>query len=338
MTERSGPPHGQRTNGSPHRVGDVVRIGRVVVVRKTTAIEQLVDHPDRKLERMLHSDDPLVARTKSAHEQHLRSVATVLDVLNRSGVEHRLVSTFNRNWAAWADLVLTVGGDGTFLRASHCIAATPDSDGTPMFGVNSASGTSVGFFCAASAEEFEPLFQQILAGQLRSRGLWRLQVSLNDKPLRDLALNDVLLAHRVPAETSRYTLSLDGVHQDQKSSGLWVATAAGSTAGIRAAGGKVQEIDSRALQYRVRELMAWAVRGEPLMGGFTSDGLEIVSRMSTGMLYLDGAHRRASFGFGDRIRFEPSPRPLPWIAPASLDEKRQAQLAAQEAGKGIGTR
>ena len=311
----------------PHCVGDVVRASRVVIVRKTTSMERLGTRRDSKLAQLVAAHDPLADRVQAAHAEHVRTLAEVERVLHASGVTFRTVSNFTRPLAAWADLVVTVGGDGTFLRASHSIGSGKESDGTPMLGVNSATSSSVGYFCAARCEDFAAVFERIVSGQERSRGLSRLAVSVNGKQLRSLALNDVLLAHRVPAETTRYVLSVDDVAQEQKSSGIWIATAAGSTAAIRAAGGQVLDIDDARIQYRVRELMLWPLRGAPLIGGIVGDHLEVRSRMSTGVLYIDGAHQRIAFGFGDVITFRSAPRSLPWVAPATLEQRREAWLA-----------
>jgi NAD+ kinase len=315
-----------------HRIGDRVQVRRVVLVRKTTAVEALAEHADRKLARALAGHEAIAERVQLAHDEHVASVATVEECLRRHRVEVRAVRHFDRRLAAWADLVVTVGGDGTFLRASHSVDEGARGDGVPMVGVNSAASSSVGWFCAATAAEFPRIFSEIAAGALRTHGLWRMRVALNGKPLRDLALNDVLLAHRIPAETSRYLIDTGEVRQDQKSSGIWIATAAGSTAAIRSAGGEVLDIGARTLQFRVRELMAWAVQGEPVVGGRCEPGgsLTVVSRMSTGTLYLDGNHRRQAFGFGDRIAFRCSDRPLPWIAPAGLEGLRAGERPHQQ--------
>ncbi len=302
-----------------------MRLDHVVVVRKTTAVEQQTKRQDRRLAQLIGRRDPLAARVLGAHAEHVASLARVEAELQARHIDHKIVTHFGRRDAARASLVVTVGGDGTFLRASHAIDATPDSDGPPMLGINSAAGSSAGYFCAAGPEGFGTLLDEIAAGSLRSRGLWRLQVTINGKPIRDLALNDVLLAHQSPAETSRYVLKVGDVTQDHKSSGLWIATAAGSTAAIRSAGGELLDVDARKLQYRARELMLWAVEGKPLEGGVL-DELEVISRMYTGMVYLDGGHLRQAFGFGDRISFCLAPRPMPWVAPHELDERRQRWL------------
>ena len=322
---RADPPVTQSTNSrrlGGHRVGNAVRLERIVVVKKSSAIEQLQQHPDQKMQQALQDGQPVGHRVAVAHREHVASLLLVQKTLDEHGVHWRLVAKLNRRLAAWADLIITVGGDGTFLSASHSIEATGASDGPPMLGVNSAVSSSIGYFCASDASGLAAVLDALAAGRLTSRPLWRMEVAINGVPLRDLALNDVLLAHKVPAETTRYAVEIGGVSQDHKSSGIWVATAAGSTAAIRSAGGAVLPIESPLLQYRVRELMTWAVRGEPLVGGTFDGTLAITSRMLTGALYIDGSHLKVRFGYGDRISFAPAPRPLGWIAPPSFDQRR----------------
>ena len=79
----------------------------------------------------------------------------------------------------------------------------------------------------------------------------RLAIDLEGRRLQP-ALNDVLVAHVQPAATSRYRLTLGRRSEEHRSSGLWVATAAGSTAGIRSAGGRPMPLTSRRIQFRAR--------------------------------------------------------------------------------------
>ena len=55
------------------------------------------------------------------------------------------------------ELVIAVGGDGTFLRASHFIF-----DKTPILGVNSDPKCKEGFFMSAAKNDFEKKFKKIL--------------------------------------------------------------------------------------------------------------------------------------------------------------------------------
>ncbi len=312
----------QRRRGG-HQVGEPIELRRIAVVRKASAIDLLERRPDAKLQGALGGHDPLAERVLQAHLENQASADQVERELKQRSLDYRVVAALTPRLARWADLVVSVGGDGTFLRASHAVHAWGDGVGAPMLGVNSAS-SSAGFFCSATAQTFGAQLDRIAAGQLRSRPLWRMEILVNGAVVGHQALNDVLYAHRVPAETSRYTLSLDGMSQEQKSSGIWVCTAAGSTGAMRSAGGSVQPMDSRELQYLVREPMDWALKGEPLLKGCFSGELQAVSRMVSGALFIDGGNLRVPFGFGDRVMFRGSVLPLAWFAPPELDQRRRA--------------
>ena len=306
-----------------HVVGDVIGVDRVVLVAKTSTLQRHRRRPDPKLAALLAARGGQASRIHGAHDQHMQTLETVTAALRAQGVLLRIVDVLRRRDARWAHLIVTVGGDGTFLRASHCVESSPGDDGTPMLGVNSAPDTSVGFFCAANRDSFSEVFDRLRAGQVKSSGLWRMRLSINGKPLRDLALNDVLVAHSVPAATTRYTLCADQLRQRQMSSGVWVATAAGSTGAIRSAGGTILPLAERRLQYRVRELFPLSVRDEvPMVRGLVSDGLEFESQIPNCALYIDGNNRRVKLGMGDRVRFESSVRPLPWVAAEDVAARR----------------
>ena len=80
-----------------------------------------------------------------------------------------------------------------------------------------------------------------------------MQVEIDGVPVYSRVLNDVLFSHPIPAATTRYAIRRDGRAEEQRSSGVWIATAAGSTAAIHSAGGKILPITSQRLQFVVRE-------------------------------------------------------------------------------------
>ena len=92
------------------------------------------------------------------------------------------------------------------------------------------------------------------------------------------------------------------VLEEQRSSGIWISTPIGSTAGIRSAGGKVMPLGSRRLQYLVRELYREPGRSYQMVHGYLRDEeqLIIASKMPEGELYIDGARTRYAFPFGVR--------------------------------------
>ena len=208
-----------------------------------------------------------------------------------------------------SDLVMTVGGDGTVLEASHHIGA----QAPPIIGIRS-SPLSVGFLCAGSKSEIPAILDSIIKGSLTYLNVARMQLEVKHSdgmvsksiPI----LNDVLYAHSNPAATSRYQITLGDRCEVQKSSGVWLATPAGSTAAIYAAGGIVQDLQQTKFQYKVREpFYPPGTQPGNLLGGVlaTDASLEIENRTQEAMLGLDGHHNLVSLGFGDITKFQSGP-------------------------------
>ncbi len=212
--------------------------------------------------------------------------------------------------AAPAKLVVTVGGDGTLLGASHQVG------GTPILGVNSAPSHSVGFFCGVTKGHAREALRAALADELPSTSLARMSVSLNGKTVSDRVLNDALFCHRSPAATSRYLVQFGDATEEQKSSGFWIGPAAGSTAAQRSAGGRILPLTSRRLQFVVREAYTPADEELGLMRVLVPDGQPLVvrSKMREAELYLDGPHESMAIELGDELVFRRSPELLRVLA------------------------
>ncbi|MFO1518530.1 MAG: hypothetical protein U1F57_02505 [bacterium] len=227
-----------------------------------------------------------------------RCLTRVLEVLKNHGIPHHVTPRGGLKNVKGYDLLITVGGDGTFLDTSHY--ALPHQ---MLLGVNSHPLKSHGAFCATDRRGFEKIFQDLLRGKAPLLPLNRLQVCINGRPLPVLALNDALFANVSPAGTSRHVLKVGGKSEEQKSSGIWISTAAGSTAAIRSAGGKPMRKKSKDLQFWVRE--PFVKNGEPyrLIRGKIPPGktLKIVSKMSKAAVFLDGAHLHYPVRYGDEV-------------------------------------
>ena len=227
---------------------------RVAVVQKRTTYQKfVVEEHDPLLARLLRRHDPSVVRLRSSHEAHEETVREVdaalaalgADVAFRGGPRGRIPSRI--------DLVVTIGGDGTLLAASHQIGA-----GIPLLGINSAPEHSIGFFCGGKKGSVLKTLRRAMEGTLPSTELTRMRVDLNGKCLHARVLNEALFCHASPAATSRYIVRVPRgrgkfAEEDQRSSGMWIGPAAGSTAAQRSAGGKVLPLRSRRIQYVVRE-------------------------------------------------------------------------------------
>lgn len=140
-----------------------------------------------------------------------------------------------------ADLVVSIGGDGTFLFVARKVG------GTPVVGVNLGE---VGFLNAVSPTDAEDVVRSLVEvlqdGSLSVTYLDRLQASGDDWSLAP-ALNDVVVqgARRGPAGGGRFDVSVDGSHYHTiRGDGLIVSTPTGSTAYNRSEGGPLVAPDA----------------------------------------------------------------------------------------------
>ena len=201
------------------------------------------------------------------------------------------------------DLVLAVGGDGTVLYANHAL----NHSHSLFIGVRS-SHSSVGHLCAYDYRQVEVLATALQRNHFKTVDLQRTQASITSagqQSKTSAVLNDFLFANSNPAATTRYLLNFQGQWETHKSSGIWVATAAGSSAALRAAGGQAMTITADKLQFLVRELY------QPLVSDMrgaefdcAADKFQIVSLCDTAMLSLDGQYRMLNINYGDMITFQ----------------------------------
>lgn len=279
---------------------------RVLVLAKQTSFQTFVlDRKDPRTLALLEKGDASVQRMRASHDSHMATVEEVRAALDKLGAEAVVRVTPEKFVTNGHALVVTVGGDGTLLLASHQVGP-----GTPIVGINSAPSTSVGFFCAGRRGTAEKTLRAALNGDLAPTRLARMQVDLNGIVLHKRVLNDALFCHASPAATSRYILTLQPPRngkprvEEQRSSGLWVGPPAGSTAAQRSAGGLVIPLRAKSLQFVVREAYVRAGKRSRLVRGLVRDGGELLvkSKMMDARLFLDGVHTVHTVALGDMIR------------------------------------
>jgi NAD+ kinase len=286
---------------------------RVLVLVKRTSFRKLVEEDaDPRVKSLIKAGDIAVSRMRRSHEDHETTVREVRHALEALGTHVTLQDGPRSEIQGTYDLVVTVGGDGTLLSASHQIGP-----GVPLLGVNSAPDHSVGFFCAAKKGSVETTLRAALDGSLKRTLLNRMRVELNDACLHARVLNEALFCHASPAATSKYIMRVhapDGVveEEEQRSSGVWIGPAAGSTAAQRSAGGKILPLTSKKIQYVVRE--PYTPYGVPLKltTGLAEDGgnIELRNKMRESKIFLDGHHIVFDSTIGDVIVLRRSEEPL----------------------------
>ena len=278
-----------------------------LIVKRSSYRKFVLEGHDDVVTNLFKKRDPTVGRMKQSHEDHEGTVTEVEEALEALGATvvhrggpHSLIK-------GKADLVTTVGGDGTLLDASHMIGAN-----TPLLGINSAPASSIGFFCGGVKGEAKATLARAFAGKLSSATLSRMCVELNGKVLQARVLNEALFCHASPAATSRYILELPAGKEDQRSSGLWIGPAAGSTAAQKSAGGKVLKLESENIQYVVREPYKPAGGQFRWARGLIRDGEELIlrSKMRDAKVFLDGHRLVFNVTMGDVLVMRRSNEPL----------------------------
>jgi NAD+ kinase len=278
-----------------------------LVIKRSTWGIYLEERRDPRITRLIEAGDPTVSRIRASHEAHEGTVREVMAALDRVDAEVTMIRGSAQPFDSRdLDLVITVGGDGTLLSASHSVVDVP------ILGINSAPEHSVGFFCGARSGEAQKAIEGALRGTLRRTVLTRMQVTVNGKIVTARVLNDALFCHTSPAATSRYLIRLGKVEEEQKSSGFWIGPAAGSTAAQRSAGGRVLPLTSKRLQLVVRE--PYTPHGEEyrLRHALIPPGTPLVvrSKIHEAKLFFDGPIDSAGVGFGDVIEFTQAPQSL----------------------------
>ncbi len=134
------------------------------------------------------------------------------------------------------DLILTIGGDGTILRAAQVVVPGQ----IPITGVNLGR---LGFMTELSAGEARDKLPALLEGEgwLDERAMLEAELATASKPSRTFyALNDVVVGRGAVARVVYVETSIDGESlTTYKADGVIVATATGSTGYALSAGGPI---------------------------------------------------------------------------------------------------
>ncbi|MBN1176157.1 MAG: NAD(+)/NADH kinase [Dehalococcoidales bacterium] len=140
------------------------------------------------------------------------------------------------------ELILTVGGDGTILRA---VQAVIPGD-TPIAGINLGK---LGFMTELDADEAQEKLPELIdsKGWIDERAMLQVEVNASGKKSQIYhALNDVVVARGEIARLIRVDASVDGQYlTTYKTDGVIVATATGSTGYALAAHGPIMYPQSR---------------------------------------------------------------------------------------------
>lgn len=149
------------------------------------------------------------------------------NILRTNGLDSKIIAS--GDFDEEASFVITIGGDGTLLKAARYYAPK----GVPLFGINLGR---LGFLAQANLNEIDFSVKKIIKGEFKIQNRMMLS-SFNGSVL---ALNDIVIKGDSFSRTSKLFLSVnDKVVCDYLADGLIIATPTGSTAYTLSAGGPV---------------------------------------------------------------------------------------------------
>jgi len=223
-------------------------------------------------------------------------VAHAVERLEHLGVEAAEMHRDADTRLAGADLVLTLGGDGTFLGGARLAAP----HGIPILGVNLGR---LGFLTELERDHLEDGLRRFVAGDYRIEERTMLQVTLMQAGrtlVQSIGLNEVVVDHSGEARLLRLEIDVAGQAVGViDADGAIVATATGSTAYALASGGPILEPTLRDLVLVPMSPFALTVR--PIV---FAPGQDVTLKVVRGPaeMRVDGDRQGVDVATGDVIR------------------------------------
>ncbi|ORL12942.1 NAD kinase [Prescottella equi] len=210
--------------------------------------------------------------------------------------------------AADCEMVIVLGGDGSFLRAAE-LAQSAD---VPVLGINLGR---IGFLAEAEAEHLEAAMAQVVRREYRIEHRMTLDVlvRIEDRIVqRGWALNEASIENRSRLGVLEVVLEVDGRPVSAFGcDGVLIATPTGSTAYAFSAGGPIVWPELEALL--VIPSNAHALFARPLVTSPESIvAVETVADSHDGLVFCDG-RRTLELPAGARVEVVRGKDPIRWV-------------------------
>lgn len=197
------------------------------------------------------------------------------------------------------DVLLSVGGDGTFLRASKLIAGTSAG----IIGVNSGH---LGFLASLQPEDFPTFWAEFEAGKAMTEERQMIECFVvkegGEELSRGLVLNEVAVSKRDTASMISVATYVNGeLISNTDGDGLLMSTPTGSTAYALSVNGPV--IQPQSPVFLICYIAPHTLNMRPIvLPNSVEIELHIESRSGTFLLAMDGRSTPESVGTIVRIR------------------------------------
>ncbi|OMC02140.1 NAD kinase [Mycobacterium sp. NS-7484] len=260
----------------------------------------------RRVEKVL-GDNGIGLKVLSAEAVDRGSLHLAPDDMRALGVDIEVVDADERA-AEGCELVLVLGGDGTFLRAAE-LARNVE---IPVVGVNLGR---IGFLAEAEAEAIDHVLERIIERDYRIEERMTLDVVVRsgaDVVNRGWALNEASLEKGPRLGVLGVVLEVDGRPVSSFGcDGVLVSTPTGSTAYAFSAGGPVLWPDLEAIL--VVPNNAHALFARPMVTSPVANiAIEIEASGNDALVFCDG-RREMVVPAGGRLEVTRCATPLKWV-------------------------
>jgi NAD+ kinase len=259
----------------------------------------------RRVEKVL-GDNGIALRVLSAEAVDRGSLHLAPDDMRAMGVEIEVVDADSQA-AEGCELVLVLGGDGTFLRAAELAR----NAGIPVLGVNLGR---IGFLAEAEAEHIDQVLDHVIARDYRVEDRLTLDVVVRRKGRlieQGWALNEMSLEKGPRLGVLGVVVEIDGRPVSTFGcDGVLVSTPTGSTAYAFSAGGPLLWPDLEAIL--VVPNNAHALFGRPMVTSPEATvAIEIEADGHDALVFCDG-RREMLIPAGGRIEVRRCGTPVRW--------------------------
>ncbi len=197
---------------------------KILIVPKITKVEwdlHRLGFTEDKLKEFYKKENLNVERIFESHKRQKENLERIKNliigatIVNRDGLNKYIINNY--------DLIIAVGGDNHFQYVSHFL------ENTPILGINSDPSRSDGALMMVSSEELEKILPNILRDYFEIENWTRLKISIDNKEIDELAISEIFIGEERRFNMSRNIIKVNGKSEEQKSSGLIIATGVGST-------------------------------------------------------------------------------------------------------------
>ncbi|TAL08255.1 MAG: NAD(+)/NADH kinase [Chloroflexota bacterium] len=209
------------------------------------------------------------------------------------------------------DVLVVLGGDGTFLRAARAVAEID----VPLLGINVGK---VGFLSKVEAGDLIRVLDRLRAGEFTVEHRMALEGRIVragsvDAPERHIALNDIVVARGSLARVVRLDVSIDDSHlATYIADGLVVASPTGSTGYSFSAGGPI--LDPTARNLIVTPIAGYLTTIRSVVVGSTVVVRCLVKDAHEALVSIDG-REDVPLAVGDVVEVRALERPIRFVQP-----------------------